>query len=103
MNDRNCKYAALSATILLRKKQNHTKKRIDIASVLWYNSIRLWKIPGEMSERFKELVLKTSDTAMCRGFESHSLRHFSFPGANSFDLEWYPRGRRGSPAKGVGV
>ena len=31
---------------------------------------------GEMSERFKELVLKTSDTAMCRGFESHSLRHF---------------------------
>ena len=31
--------------------------------------------PGEMSERFKELVLKTSDTAMCRGFESHSLRH----------------------------
>ena len=79
MNDRNCKYAALSATILLRKKQNHTKKRIDIASVLWYNSNRLWKIPGEMSERFKELVLKTSDTAMCRGFESHSLRHFLSP------------------------
>ena len=31
---------------------------------------------GEMSERFKEPVLKTGDTAMCRGFESHSLRHF---------------------------
>ena len=30
---------------------------------------------GEMSERFKELVLKTSDSAMSRGFESHSLRH----------------------------
>ena len=29
---------------------------------------------GEMSERFKELVLKTSDPAMGRGFESHSLR-----------------------------
>ena len=28
-----------------------------------------------MSERFKELVLKTSDAAMRRGFESHSLRH----------------------------
>ncbi len=32
---------------------------------------------GEMSERFKELVLKTSDSAMSRGFESHSLRHIS--------------------------
>ena len=31
---------------------------------------------GEVSERFKELVLKTSDAAMHRGFESHSLRHF---------------------------
>ncbi len=30
---------------------------------------------GEMSERFKELVLKTSESAMTRGFESHSLRH----------------------------
>ena len=30
---------------------------------------------GEMSERFKELVLKASDSAMSRGFESHSLRH----------------------------
>ena len=29
---------------------------------------------GEMSERFKELVLKTSDGATHRGFESHSLR-----------------------------
>ena len=27
-----------------------------------------------MSERFKELVLKTSDPARGRGFESHSLR-----------------------------
>ena len=30
---------------------------------------------GEMSERFKEPVLKTGDAAMRRGFESHSLRH----------------------------
>ncbi len=30
---------------------------------------------GEMSEWFKELVLKTSDSARNRGFESHSLRH----------------------------
>ena len=30
---------------------------------------------GEMSERFKEPVLKTGDAATHRGFESHSLRH----------------------------
>ena len=29
---------------------------------------------GEMSERFKELVLKTSDTERYREFESHTLR-----------------------------
>ena len=46
------------------------------------------------------LVLKTSDTAMYRGFESLSLRHF-FKTAYSLDMEKYPRGRRGSPAKGV--
>ena len=30
---------------------------------------------GEVSEWFKELVLKTSDSARGRGFESHPLRH----------------------------
>ena len=30
--------------------------------------------PGEVSEWFKELVLKTSESAMARGFESHPLR-----------------------------
>ena len=34
-----------------------------------------------------------------RGFESHSLRQLNF----SIDLRKYPRGRRGSPAKGVGI
>ena len=29
-----------------------------------------------MSEWFKELVLKTSDSERDRGFESHLLRHF---------------------------
>ena len=33
------------------------------------------RILGEVSEWFKELVLKTSDTATYRGFESHPLRH----------------------------
>ena len=31
---------------------------------------------GEMSEWFKEPVLKTGDSERSRGFESHSLRHF---------------------------
>ena len=35
---------------------------------------------GEMSERFKEPVLKTGDGATHRGFESHSLRHDKTPG-----------------------
>ena len=34
---------------------------------------------GEMSEWFKELVLKTSDSARNRGFESHSLRQKEAP------------------------
>ena len=40
--------------------------------------INLLSLPrrGEVSEGFKELVLKTSDTARYRGFESHLLRQF---------------------------
>ena len=33
------------------------------------------QLHGEMSEWFKELVLKTSDPARDQGFESLSLRH----------------------------
>ena len=50
---------------------------------------------GEMAEWLKALVLKTSDAERHRGFESLSLRQFH-------TVEKYPRGRRGSPAKGVG-
>ena len=49
-----------------------------------------------MAEWFKALVLKTSDVERHRGFESLSLRHMEV------NMEKYPRGRRGSPAKGVG-
>ena len=50
-----------------------------------------------------ELVLKTSDASRHRGFESLSLRFpYSAPVEYFvFSLEKYPRGRRGSPAKGV--
>ena len=36
---------------------------------------------GEVSERFMELVLKTSDPERDRGFESHPLRH-------KLNMEW---------------
>ena len=44
---------------------------------------------GEMSERFKELVLKTSDPATGRGFESHSLRQTSFNTKINDTMELY--------------
>ena len=50
---------------------------------------------GGMAEWLMALVLKTSDAERHRGFESLSLRQFNI-------VEKYPRGRRGSPAKGVG-
>ena len=53
---------------------------------------------GEVSERFKELVLKTSDSVRGRGFESHPLRHLVYV----LDLEKYSRGRRGRFAKPLG-
>ena len=57
---------------------------------------------GEMAEWLKAPVLKTGDVARHRGFESLSLRHFpSLISAQHRLMEKYPRGRRGSPAKGV--
>ena len=38
-------------------------------------SVKVELIDGEVSEWFKELVLKTSDSERGRGFESHPLRH----------------------------
>ena len=49
---------------------------------------------GEMSERFKELVLKTSDAATHRGFESHSLRQSFYC---HFDLGVVPKRPKGLP------
>ena len=42
---------------------------------------------GGMSEWFKELVLKTSDSARNQGFESLPLRHFSVIHYNTFTVE----------------
>ena len=45
-------------------------------------------ICGEVSEWFKELVLKTSDTERYRGFESHLLRHIRLFGSHWLILIW---------------
>ncbi len=47
---------------------------IDNVFFLWYCKFVIFK--GEMSEWFKELVLKTSDFERNQGFESLSLRHY---------------------------
>ncbi len=50
---------------------------LDKQKRLWYYYLRcLSKFLGEVSEWFKELVLKTSDSERDRGFESLPLRHF---------------------------
>lgn len=53
-------------------------KRIDtVLRICYYiKALNNCSIVGEVSEWFKELVLKTSDSARGRGFESHPLRHF---------------------------
>ena len=78
-----------------RRQRYFFAKNIDNSGFSCYNK-SCGFIRGEMAERFKALVLKTSDVERHRGFESLSLRQ------NRIDVEKYPRGRRGSPAKGVG-
>jgi hypothetical protein len=53
---------------------------VDMSFLICYTVLvpaRQTGLYGEMSEWFMELVLKTSDTERCRGFESLSLRHFN--------------------------
>ena len=66
-----------------RKYQKSTKKGLTkLAYCAKINKlIHVIGVPamhGEVSEWFKELVLKTSDPARDRGFESHSLRQIFF-------------------------
>ena len=46
---------------------------------------------GEVSERFKEPVLKTGDGATHRGFESHSLRQKKPTTQRVVDFFWQKR------------
>ena len=52
--------------------------RISDGSPFDYLITKRIHIYGEVSEWFKELVLKTSDSERDRGFESHPLRQESF-------------------------
>ena len=60
---------------LLRIKENL------LTQAIWGDTIakrRLESAYGEMPERLKGLVFKTSDSERNRGFESHSLRYELF-------------------------
>ena len=59
--------------VMLRKDE-YTNFSLDGRRVVWYN-LYCWFVQGEMAEWLKALVLKTSDVARHRGFESLSLRH----------------------------
>ena len=70
---------------------------------LWYHNQALTAaLPVDIRRDVRVVEgtgLENRRCASIRGFESHSLRHlFSYV----FYLRKYPRGRRGSPAKGVG-
>ena len=64
----------------------------------WYT---VQAVFGEVSEWFKEPVLKTGDSERGRGFESHSLRQLNIFFIREH-MEKYPSGWRGSPGKRIG-
>ena len=55
------------------RKNEFEEFALDDKTIVWYNYYH-WFVQGEMAEWFKALVLKTSDVARHRGFESLSLR-----------------------------
>ena len=60
-------------------KSADLRPRNTLTSLILSAKIHFVRLYGEMSEWFKELVLKTSDPARGQGFESLSLRHISNP------------------------
>ena len=61
--------------LLFAEKMLTNRGRYGIIIYVPCDAVPAHQLHGEMSEWFKELVLKTSDPARDRGFESHSLRH----------------------------
>ena len=71
-----------------------SEKQLTSTPSLCYYNVR--RLIGEVSERFKELVLKTSDSSQSQGFESLPLRqHFSIAKLK-IHTEKYPSGE-GAP------
>ena len=68
--------------------------------VIWFLRLRVRRelIIRKCGRAVEGTGLENRRCESIRGFESHSLRQLNF----SIDLRKYPRGRRGSPAKGVG-
>ena len=58
---------------ILKKDLKKVKKVLDKSDKMRYNK-RVLNCFGEVSEWFKEPVLKTGDSERDRGFESHLLR-----------------------------
>lgn len=76
--------------------QNSQEGFIDRVGAFCYNTICAGH--GGVSEWFMELVLKTSDPARDRGFESHPLRHTCLAAGSYFGsfrygvvLKWLKR------------
>lgn len=90
--------------LLLRKTRNSKKKNKKTSKKVLTNKTQrsiITKVSllkksklnqyGEVSEWFKELVLKTSDSERGRGFESHSLRQLNIFFIREH-MEKYPSG-----------
>ena len=88
--------------MFVKHKSRPAAKALDIFPSGWY----ILSVFGEMSERFKEPVLKTGDGATHRGFESHSLRHNTAHcvcgGLYFFDLVLAGGGDCGQDVRGQG-
>ena len=88
--------------MFVKHKSRPAAKALDIFPSGWY----ILSVFGEMSERFKEPVLKTGDGATHRGFESHSLRHNTAhcvcSGLYFFDLVLAGGGDCGQDVRGQG-
>ena len=88
--------------MFVKHKSRPAAKALDIFPSGWY----ILSVFGEMSERFKEPVLKTGDGATHRGFESHSLRHNTAhcvcSGLYFFDLVLAGGRDRGQNVRGQG-
>ena len=80
-----CQSILAQADCFVKHQKSRFRKRKAYTWLLTGKMIS-FSTHGEMSERFKEPVLKTGDGATHRGFESHSLRQITNPTPCGWDL-----------------